>query len=259
VNELARILVPLDGSAKAEAALAWVRRFPARRVRLLHVVPQDGASEARAASYMRQVAIRLDMPDLHVETRVVRGGPADVIVADAADRDLIVMCTQGHGAGGRRVFGSVADRVARHAPIPTLLVRGGSDPVPAEPVRRVVVPLDGSPAAERALPVAAGLALLLAKPVLLVTVVEAAQDQDSLEDHLHRAEESLRARGVPVVCELRQGSPAAELLSAIGTGDVIVATTHGQGAARRWQIGSVAERLLRYADAPLLLIRADIS
>ena len=169
-----RILAPLDGSDRSEAALRWVRLFPARHVRLLRVTPPDDPAAATAAPYLNAIAGHLDMPGCEVETRVIAGGPADAIVADAADRDLIVMCTQGHGAGGRLVFGSVADRVARHAPIPTLLVRSSGDPVVAEPVRRVVVPLDGSAAAERAVPVAAGLARLLGASVALVTVNDAA-------------------------------------------------------------------------------------
>lgn len=255
-----RILAPLDGSDRSEAALRWVRLFPARHVRLLHVTPHDASAAETAAPYLQAAASRLDMPGCEVETRVLPGGPAEAIVADAADRDLIVMCTQGHGAGGRLVFGSVADRVARHAPIPTLLVRSGGDPVVAEPVRRVVAPLDGSVTAERAVPVAAGLARLLGASVALVTVSDAAATGPpgcSAAD-LDRAAGTVRARGVPVTCELRRGSPAAELLAAVGPGDVIVATTHGQGAARRWQIGSVAERLLRHASAPILLIRADV-
>ena len=101
------------------------------------------------------------------------GGPAEGIVDDAADADLIVMSTQGAGGGGRLLFGSVADRVARHAPAPTLLLRGGHHPVATQPVQRIVVALDGSLAAERALPLATLLATLLHVPVHFVTVDDA--------------------------------------------------------------------------------------
>ena len=58
----------------------------------------------------------------------MRVGPAaDGILGCAAERrgDLIVMCTHGRGGLGRWVYGSVADRVLRGAPIPILLVRAG--------------------------------------------------------------------------------------------------------------------------------------
>jgi nucleotide-binding universal stress UspA family protein len=60
-----------------------------------------------------------------------------------------------------------------------------------------------------------------------------------------------------VTTEVRHGEPAPELLEALAAGDLLVISTHGEGPARRWQIGSVAERLLRHADAPVVLIRAD--
>ena len=111
-----------------------------------------------------------------IETRIAHGGPAEAIVDDAADADLIVMSTQGAGGGGRLLFGSVADRVARHAPAPTLLLRGGHHPVAAQPVQRIVVALDGSLAAERALPLATLLATRLHVPVHFVTVDDAERD-----------------------------------------------------------------------------------
>ena len=50
-----------------------------------------------------------------------------------------------------------------------------------------------------------------------------------------------------------------EVMATLGTGDLLVITTHGQGAARRWQIGYVAEKLLRQAAAPVALVRADVT
>jgi nucleotide-binding universal stress UspA family protein len=47
-------------------------------------------------------------------------------------------------------------------------------------------------------------------------------------------------------------------MATLGTGDLLVITTHGQGAARRWQIGNVAEKLLRQAATPVALVRADM-
>jgi nucleotide-binding universal stress UspA family protein len=46
-------------------------------------------------------------------------------------------------------------------------------------------------------------------------------------------------------------------MATLGPGDLLVITTHGQGAARRWQIGNVAEKLLRQAATPVALVRAD--
>jgi nucleotide-binding universal stress UspA family protein len=274
VTGLDCILVPLDGSQRAEAVLSWASVLPAQRVRLLRVCPEDNSDSQEATRYLEEVAERFRPRGRTIETRVAHGGPAEGIVDDAADADLIVMSTQGAGSGGRLLFGSVADRVARHAPVPTLLLRGGHHPVTTQPVQRIVVALDGSPAAERALPVATLLARLLQVPVHVVTVADHssseavrdsgrhARDQSASRDetrdaYLEGTAASLQALDVVISTEVRSGPAATEVMATLGTGDLLVITTHGQGAARRWQIGNVAEKLLRQAAAPVVLVRAD--
>jgi nucleotide-binding universal stress UspA family protein len=276
VTGLECILIPLDGSERAEAALSWAYALPARRVRLLRVCPEEHSDRQAAERYLEEVAARFGPPGRTIETRITHGGPAEGIVDDAADADLIVMSTQGAGGGGRLLFGSVADRVARHAPAPTLLLRGGHHPVATQPVQRIVAALDGSHAAERALPLATLLARLLDVPVHLVTVRDqisnqadsdpghhprdddAAPPHEPADAYLERTAASLQARDVQTSSEVRTGPAAIEVMASLGPGDVLVITTHGQGAARRWQIGNVAEKLLRQAAAPVALVRADL-
>ncbi len=263
-----RILVPLDGSERAEAALSWLQILPTRHLLLLRVCPPANGHGEDAAAYLTEVAARLGPPQATIEIRVVHDGAAEGIVVAAADADLVVMCTQGAGNGGRLLYGSVADRVARHAPAPTLLVRGGRDPIAATPVRRIVAPLDGSLAAERALPMAKNLASILAAPLHLVTIDESdgvdppGEDAEVRNDFASRTYVEQKADGLAsgdliVTTERRCGVPADELIDMVAPGDLLVITTHGRGSARRWQIGRVAEKLLRHAGAPIVLIRAD--
>jgi nucleotide-binding universal stress UspA family protein len=274
VTGLDCILVPLDGSESAEAALDWAYALPAQRIRLLRVCLEEPPDTQAAAQYLEEVAARFRPPERRIETRIAYGGPAETIVDDAADSDLIVMSTQGAGGGGRLLFGSVADRVARHAPTPTLLLRGGHYPVAVEPVRRIVTALDGSLAAERALPMATLFARELGVPIHLVSVSDQitsqaelgsehgsrdrSESRDELPDtYLERTAASLVALDVAASTEIRSGPAAVEVMATLGSGDLLIITTHGQGAARRWQIGNVAEKLLRQAAAPVLLVRAD--
>jgi nucleotide-binding universal stress UspA family protein len=262
VTGLDCILVPLDGSERAEAALRWAYAFPAQRIRLLRVCPEERPHTQAAARYLEEVAARDRSSERTIETRIAHGGAAEGIVGDAADTDLIVMSTQGAGGGGRLLFGSVADRVARHAPTPTLLLRGGHHPVTAQPVRRIVAALDGSPAAERALPLATLLARQLGVPVHLVSVSDEnnSEPRDEAPDaYLGRTAASLHSLDISASAEVRSGPPAVEVMATLGSGDLLIITTHGQGAARRWQIGNVAEKLLRQAGAPVILVRADAS
>ncbi len=141
---------------------------------------------------------------------------------------------------------------------------------------RIVVPLDGSPAAERALPLATRFARLLDVPVHLVTVSDQISSQaernpghhpadhsappdEAPDAYLERTAASFQAFDVSTSTEVRSGQAATEVMATLGPGDLLVITTHGQGAARRWQIGNVAEKLLRQAAAPVALVRADSS
>ena len=278
MTRFACVLVPLDGSARGEAALSWAQTLPSERIRLLQICPRENPNGDAATRYLEDAAARLRVPGCVIETRVTFGDPAEGIVADAADADLIVMCTQGTGGGGRLLFGSVADRVARHAPAPTLLLRGGSRPVTMESVRRLVVPLDGSPTAERALKLATLLARMMDVPAHLVTVDDSAAPDgepdadnsppahseaastrpiEATSAYLEHVAESLREAGIQASAEVRSGPVALEVIAALAHGDLLILTTHGHGAARRWQMGNVAEKLLRQAPSPVVLVRAD--
>lgn len=258
---ISNVLAPLDLSKRAEAALDWLRLLPMRRLTLLHVCDEASPGEEEAKAYLADLAARCRPPDCEVETRIVSGCAADSIVAAADQADLVVMSTRGDGDGGRRLFGSVADRVARHSPAPTLLLRGGSAPVSAQAVTRIVAPLDGSSTAERSLPLVSTLASTLGCDVLLVTVTDPSSSATSdahLDQYLESRAARLRERSIPTATERRSGAAAPELLELVSPGDLLVMTTHGEGTAKRWHIGRVAEKLLRQAAAPVVLVRADM-
>lgn len=287
------ILVPFDGSEPAGAALAVAALIPSRRVRLLTVEPDTQGpmlASAPEQKAWRAGRVRAEQTDLAraaeplrrqgrtVETAVEFGDPADRIVQAGTTADLIVMGSQGRGGGGRILYGSVADRVVRHTTAPTLIVRGGAPSAPAALVKRLVVPLDGSPLAERALPTASDLADRLGLPIHLVRVIDSdpvratvqagiqagtayARSQQAVrrqaEEYLATEGQRLSDRKLAATSEVLTGPPVAELLAAIGPGDLVVLTTHGRGGIRRWLLGSTAEKLVRLASAPVLLVRPE--
>jgi nucleotide-binding universal stress UspA family protein len=275
-----RIVAPLDGSDVAEAALSFVELIPSRHARLLavepvvvamgrrrgHVAPPLPWSSWRAMpvdAYLDLVAAPLRRQGRSVEVVVESGDPGEQIVAAAADADLIVMGTRGRGAAGRALFGSVADHVARHASAPTLLVRG-TDPKVVPAVARVVVPLDGSAAAEAALPVAATLSGTLGVRTHLTQVVDAPTRlatactlEREAAAYLEEQAARLRAWDVLATSLVLHGPVARTLLAAIGHADLVVMTPRGRSGVRRALLGSVAERLVREAPASVLLVRSD--
>lgn len=295
-----RILVPLDGSEVAERVLPYLPPlFPAwTAVRLLRVVePQpvefvwasdsDEVSpitlpplQAEAREYLEHVRQQM-MPHFSaVQVEVVSGAPIATI-CDAArshQAGLIAMTT--HGATGLRrlTLGSVAEGVLHQTQVPLLLVRATDEAVPPEPLRRILVPLDGSALAEQALPVAAALArdrraeLVLLRAVDPLTeheiraIVRYRERRDELirrfqaeaTEYLTPQQEALEARGQ--VCRslvvVDHAGDAILQAAAHEAAQVIVMSTHGRSGIGKLVYGSVADHVLHRTTRPLVLVRA---
>lgn len=288
-----RILVPLDGSAVAQAALVYAGSIPSRTVRLLTVLSDEdagiGFAPLEVQSQWRsewQNSIEAQLTSLaqslrdagrNVEIDVVFGRPAEWIETYAQDADLVIMTTQGRGAGGRAVFGSVADRVARTSKTPVMMIRGGDRPVPAQAIVRFIVGLDGSDLAEQSLPLVSKLATELGVPVLLVRVIDLEQlglaaqlatspvaqyaasvdtVRQGVDDYLQSHAATLRDAGIAVETAVLDGSPAPVLNDLTLPGDVLVLTSHGRGGIGRWLLGSVTEKLVREGNTPVIVVRS---
>jgi nucleotide-binding universal stress UspA family protein len=180
-----RILVPLDGSVRAERALpvaAHLARSAGGGVILTRVVSLpasfglEGPSPVEtetlvtderetATRYLEEVAQRPDFVGVatHAEARMASVvAPALLEAMQAAHADLVVMCSRGRTGVTRWTLGSVAQKLARHAIVPTLILRSDGPALfpsvhDAPHPTRALVPLDGSPEAEAALEPAAGL------------------------------------------------------------------------------------------------------
>jgi nucleotide-binding universal stress UspA family protein len=146
--KLDKILVPLDGSMLAEAALSAACGFAERDGAMISLLraaeamtlPGGDTVDAQvtaireAEEYLALVVRRLEDKGVRrVETHVWYGPPAAAIVEAAAAQkaDLIVMSTHGRSGLGRLVLGSVAESVLRGTTVPILIVRAGHAPVDA--------------------------------------------------------------------------------------------------------------------------------
>ena len=296
-----RLLVPLDGSRLAETVLVVVERLAAvykATVVLLHVIERGAPATVHgerhlrtaveAQTYLEGLAARLSAGAIVVETHahdVPEGDVARSIVAHAEEggADLIALCT--HGGGGLRdlLVGSIAQQVLRRGTTPVLLTRPdpSGDAPPFAP-RTVLVPLDGTAAAEVALATAqdvaghVGAALhlvmvvatlgtvrgerqALAQALPMATRAELDLEGEDAQRYLDEVADRLRAGGTVVTTEVRRGNTlsalAAEAAEA-GVGLVVMAT-HGRAGVQAIWAGSVATRLLARTRVrvPLLLLR----
>jgi nucleotide-binding universal stress UspA family protein len=280
------VLIPLDGSGTAEAALPWAVTFcQALRARAVlvrcisqHDLRQGEAPEAAALAalhYLQGVADVLQPQGVTVELRALPAGAeaaAGIIhLAEALDAALIVLASHGRSGLERAMLGSVADAVIRTATRPVLVIHpGATAKTPPHPIRRILVPLDGSALSELALSHAVQLAeafhaaieLFRAVPLVNAPFAWRAEAQDKLDTTLY-------LRGVRDRLEFggevtqRQGeylfhtSPAYALVEdaeRFGE-DLIVMTTHGHSGIVRWALGSVADATVRMSICPVLLIR----
>jgi len=134
-----RILVPLDGSERADAILPLVQewaqayRSTLTLLRVQPLLPQPvpapagaGEEESRAASLESPLALQregLAEAGLAADVVTVRGDETSEILAAAEQADLVAMTTQGRGGIARWWLGSVAEAVTRRCPCPLLLLR----------------------------------------------------------------------------------------------------------------------------------------
>lgn len=196
---------------------------------------------------------------------------------------LIVMSTHGRRGLSRAWLGSVAAGVIREAPAPVLLVRprkGSARPGPLLRISQVLVPLDGSLLAEAIVAPAAELCKLVGATMTLAHVIEPvfrvgeailvpAVDQDAqvharmeseAREYLARVASRIRAPGLEVNERTLSGEAVRSLLDLareVGA-DLIALATHGRTGWQRLAFGSVADKIVRTSDIPMLVLRPHI-
>lgn len=201
-------------------------------------------------------------------------GPAwrSILDVASAEIDLIVLGTHGHTGLSRVLLGSTAERVVRHAHCPVLVVRPHNEP---RPFVHALCPTDFGPSARDAVRMAGE----LVQPggagieVLHVLEVPAAYSgelpPDVIRDidrrsagELERIAAELRATTrVPVGTRTRVGWAGAEILRALDHDrsiDLVVMGSHGRTGIGRFLLGSVAEKVVRHAHCPVLVVHRDV-
>lgn len=285
------ILVPLDGSPVGEQALAAAARLARAvhaTVHLVHVhypnsltpivietLPIIDAELQSLATqheqfYLEQIAAAPVMQGIHTVTTLLEGEIAETLAAhaQAIQANLIVMTTHGWSGFEHFWLGSVARSLLRMTHTPLWLMRPG-EPAQraAQPLRRILVPLDGSTLSEQVLPHAQALASLDGARLILTRVMarrrrsdEAsdAEQKQQIEAYLQEIASRLEAQGVPAdiaVGAAEQPARALLTLSRELQVDAIALATRGQGGWQRMMVGSTADKIIRASPIPVLAVR----
>lgn len=295
-----RILVPLDGSPLAERVLDHLAPFATvgkTEVLLVRVISLAGIAAAPPGTYERILTLTTENMEqeatlylderkrelralgYRVRTLVAEGEAASVIcdLAEAHQVDMIAMSTHGRSGVSRWALGSVADHVVRVASKPVMLVRGTIAPPSHERLQRILLPLDGSPEAEKAVVHAGQIARMSGATVLLMRAIHLQTEPEHrgrlagmerrnalrrqrgrmAQEYLARVQQSLAAQGVSTEIHVVQQPPAHAILTTAKREAVnlVIMRTHGRSGLRRLVYGSVANRILRSLPCPLILLR----
>lgn len=286
-----QVLVATDGSPSAREAITTAIRFPwpagsrasavvvkqpppaLRRSILLAALDQTSQSIAKRAK--RRLWSRWPA----AEASVADGNPVEGILAEAKKlrADVIVLGWRGFGALKRLLTGSVSRGVARRSTCAVLIVRRAV----REP-RHLVLALDGSQHAERALKFLLGLDLLPGSHISVFRAVETmraptgglvpatmraeviasvkhtnAQRRAAALRDLERASKALTAKGWSVQQVVTEGAPLRDLLATVNRvgADLLVVGARGTTGLQYLLLGSVAEGALNQCPVPVLVVR----
>jgi nucleotide-binding universal stress UspA family protein len=243
----------------------------------------DQAVRKTERNYLREVAGRVRQTEPRISSALLAGPVTDTLTHYVHDSraDLVVMTTHGRGPLQRLWLGSVADHLLRHLEVPVMLIRPrerGSSAKRPLVIKRTMVPLDGSSLAEAALAPAAMLARLLDMELLLLQVVppllvdippmgprsigfyQEAMTlvQSEAEEYLQAVAKRLGQDGVAARTRVVLGPGPAGMILAVARHSrvgLVTIATRGHGGIRRLTLGSVADKVVRGVEIPVLVIR----
>lgn len=275
-----KIIVPLDCSELAEAALPYAEELGAKmgsRIILLSVIGSgDHEKLAHYYSYIEKIReATVHYAGKYVENEAGRacevssvrrnGDPAGKIIEYALSIDfpLIVMASHGQTGVSRWTVGSVADKVVRAGKTQAvMLIRGNgshADIRDKRLLKKVLVPLDGSFQSESVVPYICNIALKLQMEVTLLRVVSRNGDSDTdvagyLEGVCSKLKDIL---DIPMDYRVTDGSVADNIIDLADelTVDLVAMSTRGMNRSNPLSMGSVAQKVFLAGNTPLLLIR----
>ena len=236
------------------------------------------AEEEEASKLLAKLSKSLAAPGVKVKTMIRRGRSADEIIkaCRVIPADLVIVGSKGTGDSPEFLLGSVAHKVIKYAPCNVLVAKRKT-----EAVNRVLVPLDGSKHSDETvqlllripLPVHVEVLLMVVLQSFVATLVKAytldperdrqivaelrKAEEDAAERVLAEARSQLLENGHRVSPILARGDPSREILreAAQQHVDLIALGAKGLSGVRGFLLGSVAQRVSRYAKSSVLIVR----
>ncbi|WP_137724190.1 universal stress protein [Prescottella subtropica] len=283
----APIVVGVDGSDTARAAVAWAAHAAHLHERPLRIVSALGAPtpygdgirlpqsyfvdrDRAVHTYLDDAAhiARTEAPDIDTTTDVLEGPARPALLDAASSAHLIVVGSRGLGRVTAALAGSVAVALTAHAHCPVVVVRNRAVPV----VGDVLVGVDGTDNSRPALAAAFDEATLRGRTLAAVhtwsplSMSTAFDDQLDLPwDEVEVAEQAVLAESLagwtdrypdtPVTRAVVRGNTAAILSERSVDAELLVVGSHGRGGFAGMLLGSTSTTLLHTVSCPLMIVR----
>jgi nucleotide-binding universal stress UspA family protein len=236
------------------------------------------AEEKRALELLAKLSKSLAAPGSEVEIMIRRGSPADEIIKTCRDirSDLVLMGFKGTSDSPEFLLGSVAHKVMKYAPCSVLVAKRKT-----EAVNRLLVPLDGSRHSDETVQFLLRMPLQPHTEILVMVVVQSFEaafvkaytldlerdrqivselqeaEEEAARRVLAEAEGQLRNRRYKVSTIVARGDPSREILREAAQQNVALIALGAKGltGVRGFLLGSVAQRIARYAKPSVLIVR----
>jgi nucleotide-binding universal stress UspA family protein len=266
------IIVPLDGSDFAEAALAPAGALAQRiGAQVIVTTSRLGGVVVEPEHYLTGAAARAGIPDAQaivISDRSVVGGLGEIL--GDVDEPLVCMSTHGRSGVAQALLGSTAEWMIRELRVPMLLVGPHVDPTPATTFANAVVCTDGTPTSRAIVPELSNWIRQLRLRVWVLQVLdpeaplslEAAGEQPAIEfAAVHALAETLLSRdGAGINWDVMHRRDVADAIVEYARAvpaSFIAMATHGRTGLSRVAMGSVAAAVVHDAPCPVLVVRPD--
>lgn len=283
------IVVGIDGSAAADAALAWAveeARVRGVALRLVHALDLsryttgDGfttvveAQRRLAEEILGGAVADLEDVDVVVESSLETGRPAAALLQHAKSAQMLVVGSRGHGDLSSMLLGSTSLQVAMHAPCPVTVLRADGGHRAWRSADHVLVGVDGTEVSEPAIELAIeeadlrGLGLVALHawqwPNMSLDVPpphewDAAEDEARIVLSERMAGWQEKYPRLEVTRRVVRGDAAALLVAASSDAAVTVVGSRGAGGFKGLLLGSTSHAVLHGAHSPVAVVRTTAS